>query len=260
MWGKLTRDKKIQMWYELKWELRVAQREASVWNTWRRRDSHGEAKKRQRPVSDRQCGPPTQRVSGHPWGVRAKEGQTWPLSSCRRLAQSGTRNQSWVCLWVHVWSAQDPSWYWFYCSVLLKRTCKTQNIFKNCPTSHRLTIDGGCCEGSQQGKCALLLLFCFFFLCEWLTTSCWHQSCRVGEWRTPIESQNKWEKPHEPLSTAAPLAPLHKHPRARRRVQAVSQGPESALLREDPAIISSLNSNSFCVTTSPGVVAWCHYI
>lgn len=42
---------------------------------------------------------------------------------------------------------------------------------------------GGCCEGSQQGKCALLLLFCFFFLCEWLTTSCWHQSCRVGEWR-----------------------------------------------------------------------------
>lgn len=161
MRGKLTGDKKIQMWYELKWELRVAQREASVWKTWRRRDSHGEAKKRQRPVSDRQCGPPTQRVSGHPWGVRAKEGQTWPLSSCRRLAQSGTRNQSWVCLWVHVWTAQDPSWYWFYCSVLLKRTYKTQNIFKNCPTSHRLTIDGGCCKGSQQGKCALLLLFFF---------------------------------------------------------------------------------------------------
>lgn len=157
----------------------------------------GRQKKRQRPVSDRQCGPPTQRVSGHPWGVRAKEGQTWPLSSCRRLAQSGTRNQSWVCLWVHVWTAQDPSWYWFYCSVLLKRTCKTQNIFKNCPTSHRLTIDRGCCEGSQQGKCALLLLFCFFS-----SASGWqhHADIKAAELgsggRTPIESQNKWEKPH----------------------------------------------------------------
>lgn len=171
------------MWYELKWEIRVAQREASVWKTWRRRDSHGEATKRQRLVSDRQCGPPTQRVSGHPWGVRAKEGQTWPLSSCRRLAQSGTRNQSWVCLWVHVWTAQGPSWYWFYCSALLKRTYKTQT-FSRIAQHH---IDWQLMEGAARDHSRVNVLcyccFVFFFLCEWLTTSCWHQSCRVGEWR-----------------------------------------------------------------------------
>lgn len=185
---QIDERQKIPMWYELKWELRVAQREASVWKTWRQRDSHGEATKRQRPVSDRQCGPPTQRVSGHPWGVRAKEGQTWPLSSCRRLAQSGTRNQSWVCLWVHVWTAQSPSWYWFYCSVLLKRTYKTQT-FSRIAQHH---IDWQLMEGAARdhSRVNVLCYCCFVFFSS---ASGWqhHADIKAAEsgsgGRTPIE-------------------------------------------------------------------------
>lgn len=93
------REKDEDEWKE--WDIEIK----SNWEREKKREGErdqlrtSEKEKGIRSVSDRRGGPPTLRVSGHPWRVRAQEGQAWPLFPCRRLAWSGTRRQRVELVW-----------------------------------------------------------------------------------------------------------------------------------------------------------------